>query len=441
MHNFLSSFKLTFLSITRKFYRHSFLRNVSGYLIANAVSGLISFLLLLVLSRYLSASDFGIFAVYSTLAGIFSILMNLGMNGALSRYYYELDEKQFPILFGSCIILVGLGGLFWGSLAFSLESFLLPLINFPVGWLWAVVATAVSQIFTSLAMAIFQARCQLKLYLVTQISQVLMNGVLSILFIVAFSEGWQGRVYAQVLSSVILGFMLFCYLLKSGAIIFTRNQRYYSKALKYGLPLVAHGIGGVLIALSDRLILAKITTFDQIGLYAIAAQIISIYVFMIDAFNKAYASWLFTALSREKVISHSKLVRITYLYMITVLISAILFSTLSGWLVKTVFNENYSEVIPFILPLSIAAAFMGMYYMVTLYLQFLKKTLQLSAITFSISVVNIILCFLFAQWYGAIGAAYALIITQLLMFIACWAAAAYLFPMPWLSILRVRFWR
>lgn len=70
--------------------------------------------------------------------------------------------------------------------------------------------------------------------------------------------------------------------------------------------------------------------------------------------------------------------------------------------------------------------------MVTLYIQFSGKTELLAAVTLTVGALNIPLCYALIQVGGAVGAAQATALSQLLIFIATWAMAARLIDMDWL---------
>lgn len=412
------------------------LKGAAGYLIANGISGLIPFALLLILTRYLSPEDFGIVALYTALTAIASAIFSLGLNGAIGRYYFELSKQNFSIFVGSCLSIVGIAGLIFSILIFAFGDFIFSVIHFPVKWIWAVLLTGIAQVVMLIGLAIFQVRNQVFHFTLTQIAQAGITGILSIIFVTAISWGWEGRILAQVFSVVASSIAILYYLIKSRSIIFCLNRDYCYEALKYGLPLAIHAIGGIAVSLSDRFILARLTTLEDIGFYAVAGQIVTIFIFAVDAFNRAYSPWLFSVLSEGKPEAYNRIVKGTYVYFVSIFLLAIIFAKFSEWFLRFAFVGKYLDAIEFIFPLCLAAAFMGMYYMVTLYLQFAKRTKQLASITLIVGGINILLSIKLVEWYGAIGASYALIFAQFLMFFACWIASAYFFPMPWLSTLR-----
>jgi O-antigen/teichoic acid export membrane protein len=78
-------------------------------------------------------------------------------------------------------------------------------------------------------------------------------------------------------------------------------------------------------------------------------------------------------------------------------------------------------------------AFMGMYYMVTNYIFFARRTGLLSALTISVGILTVALNWYLIQINGIAGAAQAFMFGQALLFIGAWMMAQYCYSMPWLS--------
>lgn len=122
----------------------------------------------------------------------------------------------------------------------------------------------------------------------------------------------------------------------------------------------------------------------------------------------------------------------TYWYYAAVLLLAGLLILAAPLLIGFIVGPKFSGAAQYIFWLSLASAFGGMYYMVTLYIQFSGKTERLAAVTLTVGALNIPLCYAFIQMGGGIGAAQATAVSQLLTFLATWAMAARLIDMDWL---------
>jgi len=75
-----------------------------------------------------------------------------------------------------------------------------------------------------------------------------------------------------------------------------------------------------------------------------------------------------------------------------------------------------------------------MYYAVSGYIFFHKKTDKLALITFPIAIFHLILSYNFIQIFGVIGAGYSLVISYTVQFFSVWYLSNKIYPMPWFGL-------
>lgn len=420
----------TFIKL-KHMLRSQLLVNARHYLVINVVSGAIPFLLLPVLTRYLSPEDFGIVALYTALSAVVSALFTLGCNGAVSRIYFDLAEGEVAAFVGTCLSLVAMCAGSLSLVIFLASDLIAEATRFPACWLWAVSLSACAQAVFNIGLAVFQVRGNVRQFAVAQVAQATLLAIFTLALVVGLSFDWRGRVVAQAVSTSIASFGVLYYLVRHCGVPFCVETKYVRQALRYGLPLVVHVLSGIAISLADRFIIARLMNLRETGLYAAAGQVTAVLVFVIDAFNRAYSPWLFSVLTAGEPEMRRKVVKGTYLYFLVIFVVAMTFAVAATQLLGLFLGEKYAGSAQYILWMALAATLMGMYYMVTLYIQFAKRTEYLAAITFVVGVGNVISCYLFVHQWGGIGAAYAAALAQGGMFLASWFAAARLVPMPW----------
>ena len=57
--------------------------------------------------------------------------------------------------------------------------------------------------------------------------------------------------------------------------------------LAFGLPLVPAAFTGWVIAVSDRIVLGKLSSFEEVGLYAVAGSVASVITFLLPPLGQA----------------------------------------------------------------------------------------------------------------------------------------------------------
>lgn len=98
--------------------------------------------------------------------------------------------------------------------------------------------------------------------------------------------------------------------------------------------------------------------------------------------------------------------------------------------------QKFWEYQPLVLPISIGAAFGGMYYVVANYIFYTKKTWMLAIITTTAAVISVSVNLVFIPKFHAAGAAYTFVIVNFFMFVSVWILSNRVFPMPWFT-----FWK
>ena len=401
------------------------------YTIANAINSGIPLLLLPVLTRYLSPQEYGLVAMFTVLTAVVVAIVGLGTHGAITREYYLRSQDEFAGFVGTCVFILAASA---ATLLFLIALFsqeLSGVTGIPEHWLVATVVMGVGQLLCSIGLAIWQVRGLPAIYGAFQIGVSLFNALLSLALVIGMEMGWQGRVIGQVAAVSTMGVLATTLLAREGWIRFRFSQEFARQALRYGVPLVFHALGATAVALTDRTLIANLVSLDETGLYVVAGQIAMAITFFADSFNRAYAPWLFEKLKNGDQAVRRKIVIGTYWYFATVLLLAGLLILAAPLLIGVVVGPKFSAATQYIFWLALASAFGGMYYMVTLYIQFSGKTERLAAVTLTVGALNILLCYALVRLEGGIGAAQATAISQLLMFLATWWMAARVIDMDW----------
>lgn len=412
--------------------RSTLFRHAWTYTIANALNSAIPLLLLPVLTRYLSPEEYGLVAMFTVLTAVVAAIAGLGTHGAVTREYYLRSRKEFAGFVGTCIFILAASSVALLGLIALFSRMLTGVTGIPEHWLAAAVLMGAGQLLCSIGLVIWQVRGLPAIYGIFQISMSLINALLSLALIIGMEMGWQGRVVGQVAAVSSMGVLATALLARGGWIRFRFSREHARQALRYGVPLVFHALGATAVAMTDRTLITNLVSLDETGLYVVAAQIAMVVTFLADSFNRAYAPWLFEKLKEGNPAVMRRIVTGTYWYFAGILLLAGLLILAAPPLIGFVVGPKFAGATHYILWLSLASAFGGMYYMVTLYIQFSGKTERLAAVTLTVGALNIPLCYALIQWQGGIGAAQATAVSQLLTFIATWAMAARLIDMDWL---------
>lgn len=407
------------------------LRATSIYTFTNIVNAAIPFILIPILTRRLSTEDYGIIAMFSMMVGFIGPFVGVSVHGAISRKYLSKDTSNLSRYVGNCFYI-----LFISTAIVFLTIVIVrnPISNYtkiPINWIYAIVMVSFSQFITLSLLTIFQSTFKPIYYGIIQISQTLLNFLLTIYFVVGLDRTWDGRLEAQLIAFIVVGAVCFFILIKNELINFEFNIGDIKHALRFSLPLIPHSIGGMSIAMTDRFFITNMVSINETGIYTIAFQIGSVLNLLTLSFNNAYVPWLFNKLNNITKEWKIRIVKFTYVYFLGLLIISILSIYLLPPFLDVFVDNKFHGANTYAVWIILGYVFNGMYLMVTNYIFYMEKTKILAWITFGCSLLNVPLCYYFIKINGPVGAAQSTSIVFFLCFLLTWLLSAKIYKMPW----------
>jgi len=334
---------------------------------------------------------------------------------------------------GNCLLLVFVSVWLTFIFVFFLGDHISNLTSFPREWLWSIIIVSFGKALILFLMIIWQVDNKPIKYGIFQNLQTLINISLTILLVVIVGKNWQGRIEAQIITSTLFAVLSIYILYKKGWLDFSFKKSQINHALKFGIPLIPHTIGGVLINQTDRFFITNMISLADTGIYTVGFMLASMIELINVSFNTAYAPWLYKQLERADNHVKKKIVRLTYGYFIGISIFSLLVALISPWLLSFLVGENFIGAYKYISWLALGFAFSGMYYMVANYIFYSGKTHLLSMVTLLTALVNITFNYIFIKLNGTVGAAQATSLAYMTSFLMTWIVSAKVYKMPWLS--------
>ncbi len=412
------------------------LKTFSTYTFSSILSNAIPFFLIPILTRFLTPQDYGVVSMFGLTLNIFSIFVMLGLPGAVQREYYDEKINIKRYLFNVFIIFTA-SALTIIVLIILFNDFFSKVTQLNIILLCTALFLSYISSYTSTYLILLRAKMQARKYATIQISQSILNALLSIIFVVFLKMNWQGRICAQLLATVLIGIPTMFYL-------YTRwaepkiDFEYIKRALIFGIPLVFHNIGGLLITASDRFLITNMVSIDKTGLYTVGYQLASVIGILATSFNFAYAPWLYDKLNLNNEKVKVMIVKLTYLYFGLITLGGTMYSLTVTSFLDVIVGKRFSDARVVIFWLVLGQVGQGLYYMVTNYIFYARKTHYLAVLTFLTGIFNFVVSYLLIKVVGYQGAAMGTALAHILEFFLTWWLSNKVYKMPWFGLLSIR---
>ncbi len=412
-------------------FKHKLFKNTFIYTGTNVINKTIPFFLLPIMTRYLTPTDYGIVATFNVLLAVMVVFVGLSMHGAINVNFFKLNKDElkkyignvFSILFASFILVF--------IIVYILKSYFSFFTKFPENWIPYIVVVALFQSIFAITLGLWQVEQKSLPYGLFQISRTILNVILSLVFVVVLTWGWQGRILGVIITSVIFGLLSIFVIYKRKYIKLSFNKRYVKDALFFGIPLIPHALGGWIMTSIDRIFINSMVGVAATGIYTVGYQVGMIIGLLAHSFNLAWSPFLFEKLKENNYSTKVKIVKFTYLYNVCIILAALTLSFIAPYFMNFFVSKNFYSAYKYVFWIALGHAFHGMYLMVVNYIFYVKKTYILAWVTFTSAIINIMLNYFFIKAYGAIGAAQATTITFFVQFIMVWIISARVYKMPW----------
>jgi len=415
---------------------HKLVRDSAVYAGSGVARNGIPFLLMPVLTRYLTPEDVGIVATFEVMLAMGLVFVGLSMHGAIGVNFFKFGRDEIDVYVGNVILIsVATSVVTLGLALFAFSVLPLELPVSPVQWLPLIVLAALAQVLFSIALTLWQVEQRPFPYAVFQILQTALNLGLSVLFVVAFSWGWRGRLIAIIAASVVFGALSLVVLYRRGCRRLTVRRDYIRDALHFGLPLVPHALGNWILTGIDRLFIASMVGVAATGVYSIGYQIGMIVGLVGTSFNQAWSPFLYRKLEENNAQARIRIVKFTYAYIVAIAVFALTVSVAAPWFLSVFVGPQFRGAYQYVFWVALGYAANGMYLMVAHYIFYAKQTHLLAVVTVVSAAVNIVLNYVLIGANGPVGAAQASAASFFVSFVLTWILAASVYEMPW------RFWR
>ena len=422
--------------MTLDFLHKTLVKETFVYTLTDVIGKAMSFILLPIVSYFLPPSELGIATNFTVLTTLIILLAGLAIVNSIPYFFYEQNKEEnvslisnlLMLCLGLCVVVGGLASCFsqliFEYLQLSLHIQLLGVV-FVIG-----------SLISSINLILLRLENKPKQFAVLQILQIILHAAFVILFVIVLRGGGEGKIYAEVLVFSIIGMIHLVMMLKKGYISLRFQVQWIKRLLRFGLPLLPHSISFWLKSGMDKIFITTYCGLQFNGLYSMAISVSSVYTMLMQSFFNAYTPYLQKRLAGfdEGQCYEEKRNIVKQIYLIYALFGVVgMMAIAVCWVIfHYMIDSKYLPAMAYI-PLIILANFIYTFYNFTIeFIYKVKKTLVMGIITFTGSLIQMLLSYVLIKEYGVMGAVYSLLIGNTLITIGISVYSNMVYRMPWL---------
>ncbi len=409
---------------------HTAVRHSAVYGLGGVLAKAMGFFMLPFYTHYLNPSDYGVLEILDLSMSLFGMFLNMGITAALLRSYTAATsphEKRsavstaflFVVVTGVSTFALGVGfvrplsTMIFGAdvpskyLLLSFSSFVLGyLANLPRTYLRAMEASGS--------------------FVVVETIGLFLMLTLNVYFIAVLKIGLAGILWSSLIVNGLQAVTLSVWMVRKVGIQFSGTL--LRSMVSFGLPLVFSNLAMFALNFSDRFFLQRLRSVDDVGLYAVGYK----FAFMISYLlvQPFYAMWQSRMYTIHTQPNHREIFRqIFTLYSLLLVYAGLALSVFSPEIVHVMVGPQFASTYKIIPIIALAYVFYGVGYYVQLGMFLTNKTHLIGVVSSVAAVLNLILNYVLVVHYGTLGAAWATLLSFLLIGAGSYWVSLKVFPL------------
>jgi O-antigen/teichoic acid export membrane protein len=385
------------------------------YLASSLLSKAAPFLLLPIMTRYLSPAEFGALSLFLLINGCVGAFVGMNIHANISKSFFALSRVQLSELVGNILTIMFTAALAITALFFVTALFIESAFSLPLSAFLLMPLLSFMMMVNTINLTILRNEERAYVYGIFEVACTFLIVSVTVFLLVFADMGW----YSQVASLLVTYGLFFCiaifYMCRRGYLRLNVVGTELGKILKLSLPMIPYVLAGIVMNISDRMFIERMVGLDAVGHYAIGYNFGMVILIFTDAFNKAWTPWFYKFMLSMEQGRKERVVRYTYLYIIFIFSLVVLVALVSQVVIPWMVTQSFYEAASYVFWIALAFAVQGVYKMLFPYFILMDRNYALTGILVSAALLNLIFNYLLIGAYGAVGAAYSSVLS--------WAAA------------------
>lgn len=407
------------------------IRNAIIYLGSSVANKAAPFLLLPLITRFLTPAEFGALSMFLVVNGLFFAVIGMGIHTNISKNFFAVSRNELAVLIGNMLFILFVVSLVILAGCLGLAVTVDELFSMPAELWLAFPVLSFMMMVNTINLTLLRNEGRAYVYAGFEVFNTFLSLAVTVVLLVVFDFGWYSQVIGLLVANAVFFLVAIWYIWRRHYLKFTLRRDVIKSILQLSLPLIPHVLGGVVIAVSDRIFIERMVGLEAVALYSIGYSFGMVVGLFTDAFVKAWTPWFFKVLQNPTDSVRREVVRYTYGYFLGVFALAGLIAFFAIVLLPYVVHDSFLGASDYIFWVSMGCAAQGIYKIFFPYLVHINKTSFLAVSTVFSACLNLILNYFFILKFGAIGAAYSTLLSYVLSAFLVFVYQSRRFSMPW----------
>ncbi|HWT11306.1 MAG TPA: oligosaccharide flippase family protein [Allosphingosinicella sp.] len=393
-------------------------RDVAVYGGTDLLFRLAQFIALPLYAFHLSIADFGVLALLTVSGTLLGMLLNLGVNNAVQRFYYDAGtrETERPLLVSTGLAQLLLSGTLVVGIALVVLYGLRDEIRAEYGIAWALVLITLltvlpDQIAQYCLDAVRLQFAPLK-FCAIAIVKNLLGVLLGLWFLLAWDMGVAGLLLGPLVSAALaapLGLLMI-----RRDLVLRVDPAIVRRVFHFGYPYMLAGAAYWAFGSIDRWMLIELSDLEQLGLFSIAFKLTTALTFVIAAFAQAWSPIAYK-MTAEEPRYRDYFSRILSTWFFALALLGLALGLFAPELLRLLTPPQYWGAAPM---LAIGAAGIVLYgttLITAMGVSLEKRTMLLSLSAWLAAVANLLINLFLIPRFGGVGAAVATFLSYVVL--------------------------
>lgn len=320
-----------------------------AYAVCSIVQKCISFINMPIFTRLMSTEEYGEMTIYSSWAGIFSIVLTLNLAyGSFSPAMIKFEndrDRYISSIQGIWLVLCGLFLIIY----LPLQTFWNGVLDLPTIFVLSLVLETLAMNSINLWSGRKRFDYSYKPVVAVTLLMSVANTFFSFLLVLLSEQKGYARIIGHVISVLVFGLVIFTFNTIKGKSFF--DKKYWKYALSFNIPLLAYYLSQMIFNQSDRLMINYYCGKGKAAIYGIAYTLAMILTFVLNAINNSYVPWFYKKIKEGNEKENAKIATGISLLMAGLIICIVI---TAPEIIFVFSGDEYAEAVWIIPPVAIS---------------------------------------------------------------------------------------